>query len=161
QAELAAVIARHTGGRVLPFHVPATPLRWAAALCEAACVPLGLEPPLHRRRVDFWTKSRALSIDKARRLLGHAPAVHLDAGERRPALGWGRRPYLDPASDRRRPGDLFREALHLRRGRRAPGEALRDARAALDPRAGPGRHALPGIRGDAALRGAPSRPGGH
>ena len=33
-------------------------------------MPLGLEPPLHRRRVDFWTKSRAFTIEKARRLLG-------------------------------------------------------------------------------------------
>jgi nucleoside-diphosphate-sugar epimerase len=93
QSELAAVIARHTGGRVLPFHVPAAPLRWAATLCELACVPLGIEPPLHRRRVEFWTKSRAFSIDKARRLLGYAPAVDLDEGVARTAAwyrqaGW-------------------------------------------------------------------------
>ena len=88
QSELAAVIARHTGGRVLPFHVPAAPLRLAAALCEAACVPLGIEPPLHRRRVDFWTKSRAFSIDKARRLLGYAPAVDLDEGVARTAASY-------------------------------------------------------------------------
>lgn len=88
QQELAEVIARHTGGRVWPFHVPAAPLRWAAALCEAACVPLGLEPPLHRRRVDFWTKSRAFSIEKARRLLGYAPAVDLDEGVARTAASY-------------------------------------------------------------------------
>jgi nucleoside-diphosphate-sugar epimerase len=80
QAELAAVIARHTGGGVLPFRIPAAPLRWAGALCEAVCVPLGLEPPLHRRRVEFWTKSRAFSIEKARRMLGYAPQVDLDEG---------------------------------------------------------------------------------
>lgn len=83
QAELATLIARHTGGRVMPFRVPAAPLYWAGALCEAVCVPLGIEPPLHRRRVEFWTNSRAFSIDKARRLLGYAPAVDLDEGVRR------------------------------------------------------------------------------
>jgi dihydroflavonol-4-reductase len=88
QNELAAVIARHTGGRVLPFHVPAAPLRLAAALCEAVCVPLGIEPPLHRRRVDFWTKSRAFSIAKARRLLGYAPSVDLDEGVARTAASY-------------------------------------------------------------------------
>jgi len=93
QSELAAVIARHTAGRVLPFHVPAAPLRWAAALCELICVPFGLEPPLHRRRVEFWTKSRAFSIEKARRLLGYAPAVDLEEGVARTAAwyrqaGW-------------------------------------------------------------------------
>ena len=71
QQELAETIARATGGRILPFHVPVTPVRWLAALCESVCVPLGLEPPLHRRRVDFWTKSRAFSIEKARRRLGY------------------------------------------------------------------------------------------
>ena len=34
-----------TGGRVLPFRIPAAPLRLAGALCEAVCVPFGVEPP--------------------------------------------------------------------------------------------------------------------
>lgn len=80
QRELASLIARHTGGGILPFRVPAWPLRVAGALCEAVFVPLGFEPPLHRRRVDFWVKSRAFSIQKARRLLGYAPRVDLDDG---------------------------------------------------------------------------------
>jgi dihydroflavonol-4-reductase len=88
QDQLAELIARHTGGRVLPFHVPAWPLQLAGALCEALCVPLGIEPPLHRRRVDFWTKSRAFKIDKARRLLGYAPQVDLDAGVARTAASY-------------------------------------------------------------------------
>jgi nucleoside-diphosphate-sugar epimerase len=80
QADLAQMIARHTGGGVLPLHVPAAPLRWAAAVCEAVCIPLRVEPPLHRRRVEFWTKSRAFSIAKARRVLGYAPQVELEDG---------------------------------------------------------------------------------
>jgi dihydroflavonol-4-reductase len=93
QADLAALVAKHTGGRVLPFRIPAPPIQWAGDLVEAVCVPLGLEPPLHRRRVDFWTKSRAFSIEKARRLLGYAPKVDLDEGIARTAAwyreaGW-------------------------------------------------------------------------
>ena len=80
QSELAALIARHTGGKVLGWRVPARPIQLAGRLCEAVCVPLGIEPPLHRRRVDFWTKSRAFSIDKGRRLLGYAPKVDIDEG---------------------------------------------------------------------------------
>ncbi len=80
QAELAALIAKHTNGRVLPFRIPAAPLQWAGDLVEAVCVPLGIDPPLHRRRVDFWTKSRAFTIEKARRLLGYEPKVDLDEG---------------------------------------------------------------------------------
>jgi dihydroflavonol-4-reductase len=93
QQELAETIARVTGGRLLPFHVPVAPLRWLAALCEAVCVPLGVEPPLHRRRVEFWTKSRAFSTDKARRLLGYEASVDLETGAARTAAwyeqaGW-------------------------------------------------------------------------
>lgn len=80
QAELARLIAAHTGGRVLPFRIPARPIQLAGDLVEAVCVPLGLEPPLHRRRVDFWTKSRAFTIEKARRLLGYEPKTDLDRG---------------------------------------------------------------------------------
>jgi nucleoside-diphosphate-sugar epimerase len=88
QAELAALIARHTGGRVLPFRIPAWPIQLAGDVVEAVCVPLGVEPPLHRRRVDFWTKSRAFSIEKARRLLGYDPRVHLEEGIARTAASY-------------------------------------------------------------------------
>lgn len=93
QSELAAQIARATGGRVLPFRIPAAPLQWAGSLCESVCVPLGIEPPLHRRRVDFFTKHREFSIDKARRLLGYEPRVDVEEGIRKTAAwyreaGW-------------------------------------------------------------------------
>jgi len=93
QAELAALIARHTGGSVLPFRLPAWPIQLAGDVVEAVCVPLGVDPPLHRRRVDFWTKSRAFSIEKARRVLGYDPQVPLEEGIARTAAwyqeaGW-------------------------------------------------------------------------
>jgi nucleoside-diphosphate-sugar epimerase len=88
QDELAALIARHTGGRVLPFHIPAAPIQLLGDLVEAVCVPLGIEPLIHRRRVDFWTKSRAFSIEKARRLLGYSPQMDLDEGIRRTAAAY-------------------------------------------------------------------------
>jgi nucleoside-diphosphate-sugar epimerase len=80
QAELAALIAAHTGGRVWPFRVPAWPLQLAGTLVETVCVPFGIDPPIHRRRVDFWVKSRAFRIEKARRLLGYEPQFDLDEG---------------------------------------------------------------------------------
>jgi dihydroflavonol-4-reductase len=94
QQQLAELIARHTGGRLLPFHIPVGPVRLAAALCEAVCVPLGIDPPLHRRRVEFWTKSRAFSIEKARRLLGYAPKVDLEEGVRRTVASYREQGWL-------------------------------------------------------------------
>jgi nucleoside-diphosphate-sugar epimerase len=50
---------------------------------------LGIEPPLYRRRVDFFTKSRAFDITRARQELGYAPAVDLRTGIQR-TLAWYR-----------------------------------------------------------------------
>jgi dihydroflavonol-4-reductase len=94
QSEMASLIARATGGRVLPFRIPAWPLQWAGDVFEALCVPLGIEPPLHRRRVDFWTKSRAFSIEKARRCLGYAPKVGLEEGFARTAAAYRQAGWL-------------------------------------------------------------------
>jgi nucleoside-diphosphate-sugar epimerase len=71
------------------LHLPVWPAWIAGAVCEAICRPFGIEPPLYRRRVDFFTKSRAFDITRARRELGFAPAVGLKEGVRR-SLAWYR-----------------------------------------------------------------------
>ena len=58
-------------------------LHSAAWLCERIFVPLGMEPPLHVRRVRFFKNNRAFSIDKARRVLAYEPQVSLENGMRR------------------------------------------------------------------------------
>jgi nucleoside-diphosphate-sugar epimerase len=58
-------------------------------VCEALCAPFGIEPPLYRRRVDFFTKSRAFDISRARNELGYAPHVGLREGIGR-TLNWYR-----------------------------------------------------------------------
>lgn len=64
------VIAREVGGKLWPFRIPKTPVMVIAWLCELVCKPFGIEPPLYRRRVEFFTKTRAFSCAKARRELG-------------------------------------------------------------------------------------------
>jgi nucleoside-diphosphate-sugar epimerase len=71
------------------LHVPVWPVWIAGAACEMLCAPFGLEPPLYRRRVDFFTKSRAFDITRARTELGYAPSVGLREGIRR-TLAWYR-----------------------------------------------------------------------
>jgi nucleoside-diphosphate-sugar epimerase len=61
---------------------PVWPVWLAGLLCEIACRPFGLEPPLYRRRVEFFIKDRAFDISKAKRLLGYQPQVDLDTGLR-------------------------------------------------------------------------------
>jgi nucleoside-diphosphate-sugar epimerase len=61
-------------------HLPVWPVWIAGAACELICAPFGLEPPLYRRRVDFYTKSRAFDIARARQEIGFAPRVGLEEG---------------------------------------------------------------------------------
>ena len=47
--------------------------------------PLRIEPPIYRRRVDFFTKSRAFDTTRARTELGFEPKVDLQQGIHRTA----------------------------------------------------------------------------
>ncbi|MFI5176948.1 MAG: NAD-dependent epimerase/dehydratase family protein, partial [Vicinamibacterales bacterium] len=68
---------------------PVWPVWLAGALCELACAPFGASPPLYRRRVDFFRKSRAFDISRARQELGFAPRIGLREGIGR-TLEWYR-----------------------------------------------------------------------
>jgi nucleoside-diphosphate-sugar epimerase len=87
--ELLELIAAEAGVKPPRVHLPVWPFWTAGALCEMACAPLGIEPPIYRRRVDFFTKSRAFDISRARAELGYAPQVALREGIRR-SLAWYR-----------------------------------------------------------------------
>ncbi len=87
--ELVRLIAGEAGVAPVSVHLPVWPFWIAGAICEAVCRPLRLEPPLYRRRVDFFTKSRAFDITRARRELGFAPKVTLREGINR-TLAWYR-----------------------------------------------------------------------
>ncbi len=83
--ELVAKIAAVLGRRVSGMSIPVWPV-WLAGLgCEVFCRPFGISPPIYRRRVDFFTKSRAFDISKAKALLGYQPRVSLDEGLARTA----------------------------------------------------------------------------
>lgn len=87
--ELVGLIADEAGVAPPSVRLPVWPLWMAGAVCEAVCVPLRIEPPIYRRRVDFFTKSRAFDIARARAELGYAPRVALRDGIRR-TLAWYR-----------------------------------------------------------------------
>jgi nucleoside-diphosphate-sugar epimerase len=87
--ELVAIVAEEAHVKPPGMHLPVWPVWVAGALCEAVCIPLGIEPPLYRRRVDFFTKSRAFDISRARAELGYAPKVGLHEGVAR-TLAWYR-----------------------------------------------------------------------
>ncbi len=64
-----------------PFlRVPYQPVYMASVICDKLCRSVGVNPPLYPRRVEFFAKSRAFSIDKARNLLGYSPKFDLKTG---------------------------------------------------------------------------------
>jgi nucleoside-diphosphate-sugar epimerase len=71
------------------LRLPVGPVWLAGAICEGLSAPFGISPPLYRRRVDFFTNSRAFDISRARTELGFAPAVGLRDGIGR-TLEWYR-----------------------------------------------------------------------
>lgn len=74
--------------------LPFWPLEVGAVLCEALFRPLGIEPPLHRRRVAFFVKNRAFSIERAKRELGYTPKVPVEEGLKRTAAWYVEAGYL-------------------------------------------------------------------
>jgi dihydroflavonol-4-reductase len=87
--ELVQIIADEAGVSRPWLRLPVWPFWLAGAACEAVCAPFAVEPPIYRRRVDFFTKSRAFDITRARRELGYAPRIGVREGVRR-TLGWYR-----------------------------------------------------------------------
>lgn len=83
--EFVAIVGDILGRRISRVHIPVWPLWIAGAICEFLCYPLKINPPIYRRRVEFFMKDRAFSIAKAKRLLGYAPGVSLREGLSRTA----------------------------------------------------------------------------
>ncbi|HEY7480566.1 MAG TPA: NAD-dependent epimerase/dehydratase family protein [Gemmatimonadales bacterium] len=99
-SELAGMIAELAGVPPPRLRLPAKPFQLAGSLVEKICVPFGIEPPIYRRRVDFYTKSRAFSIEKARRMLGYQPQVKLRDGLRETLEWYVANGYIELASHR-------------------------------------------------------------
>ncbi len=77
---LVEVIAEALSVSAPRLHVPVTPVYVAGFILELLCKPFGIHPPLYRRRVDFFRKTRAFDISKAKNELGFRPQTELKTG---------------------------------------------------------------------------------
>ncbi len=76
--EMVFIISKYYGISVKFIRLPAAPIFALGFLCELICRPLGIEPPIYRRRLAFYTKDRSFNTTKMQNLLGFVPA-HLDS----------------------------------------------------------------------------------
>jgi len=84
-SELVKLVADAVDVKPPRGHIPLAPVYAAAVLCEALCIPLRIEPPLHRRRVGFFTKNRSFTHAKAQNALGYEPKFSTAEGVKRTA----------------------------------------------------------------------------
>ncbi len=78
--EMIASIAQALGRPAPRIRVPLWMLMLLAVVLETTMKPLGKQPPLHRRRMDFFVKSFVLSGEKAARLLDYRPRTSFSEG---------------------------------------------------------------------------------
>jgi nucleoside-diphosphate-sugar epimerase len=81
--EMVAAVALAVRQPSPTLRLPLWPFLAAAGLLEATLRPIGIQPPLHRRRMDFFRKSFQLDGSKALGLLGFAPLVGFVEGAQR------------------------------------------------------------------------------
>ena len=93
--EMIATIARVLDKDPPRIRVPLAPLMLTAIVLESVMKPLGKQPPLHRRRMDFFVKSFVLDGDKAKRVLGFEPRTEFADGARETARWYRERGLLD------------------------------------------------------------------
>lgn len=88
--ELVHSVAASLGTRVKIIPFPSYHVAWlGAAAVEFTCKPLGVTPPVFRRRLSWYRTNRAFRIDRARNELGYDPQVPLEEGLARTS-GWYR-----------------------------------------------------------------------
>jgi nucleoside-diphosphate-sugar epimerase len=85
--KMAATAAEEMGVPPATIHLPILPFYVLGYLCEKICIPLGIPPPIFRRRVKFFVNHRAFDITRARTVLGFKSQVDLRTGMRR-AIEW-------------------------------------------------------------------------
>lgn len=78
--EFVKSLAEIFGTKISSLKIPVWPVWLAGFLCELVCRPLRIEPPIFRRRVDFFIKDRAFDISKAKKDIGYRPSVPLRKG---------------------------------------------------------------------------------
>jgi nucleoside-diphosphate-sugar epimerase len=91
--DTARIIADAAGVPAPRFHVPVMPVYFVGWLMELVLKPLGISPPLYRRRVNFFRITRGFDNSKAKRELGFRPKYDLASGAKH-TLDWYRRKHL-------------------------------------------------------------------
>jgi nucleoside-diphosphate-sugar epimerase len=92
--DMVSAVSEAVGNKKGAPHVPIWPFVAAAYVFESTFSPLGLKPPLHRRRLDFFRKSFYFSNERAERVLEFRPQVSFREGARKTAQWYADNGFL-------------------------------------------------------------------
>jgi dihydroflavonol-4-reductase len=81
--ELLGEVTRATGSKRYGVRLPLAPMLGLAAAVEDVSAALGIDPPIYRRRMDFFHSDSEFDTSRARRVLDWEPQVDLREGIRR------------------------------------------------------------------------------
>jgi dihydroflavonol-4-reductase len=81
--ELVEVIRRASGARRYGVRLPLPPMLGLATVVERVCTAMGVEPPIHRRRMDFFRMDLEVDTTRAREVLAWTPVVGVREGVER------------------------------------------------------------------------------
>jgi nucleoside-diphosphate-sugar epimerase len=81
--ELLDEVTAATGSKRYGIRLPLTPMLGLAAVVEDVCAALAIDPPIYRRRMDFFHSDSEFDTSRARRVLGWEPQIDLKEGIRR------------------------------------------------------------------------------
>jgi len=81
--ELLDEVTAATGSSRYGIRLPLAPMLALAAVVEDVCASLAIDPPIYRRRMDFFHSDSEFDTSRARRVLGWEPKVDLREGIRR------------------------------------------------------------------------------
>lgn len=83
--EMVEGISQALGTSSPKIRVPLPLMMSAAKVCEDICRPMGIQPPLHRRRMNFFVKSFKFSGDNIRQKLAFEAKTDFNEGAKRTA----------------------------------------------------------------------------
>lgn len=78
--ELSQYIATAANVKLSKVKIPVFPVWLVGLLCEVICRPIGVKPPIFRRRVGFFTHNRAFDLSKAANLLDYHSQMDTEEG---------------------------------------------------------------------------------
>jgi nucleoside-diphosphate-sugar epimerase len=78
--ELSQYIANAADVKLSKIKIPVFPVWFIGLLCEMICRPIGVKPPIFRRRVGFFTHNRAFDLSKAADLLDYHSQMDAEEG---------------------------------------------------------------------------------